>query len=466
MTASQGASGHLHCIIPLLFINLAYLIWIVPFYILSQARVEGKITKYSKAIERKVMRIAMLVGNFPVLAETAILNQITGLIDRGHEVDIYPLDDSKADTSTIHPDVHKYGLLKRSYFFARIPENSFLYYLKFLSRWFVHWYKNPGKAFRYLKVFQFGNRRKLLEEGYAMLPLLDKKPYDIIHCQFGPLGLRVQEYRHFPLFKEGKLIVSMRGYDMSRYVQVKGQDIYKPIFEQADLFLPVCDYFKQRMIQLGCDEQKIMVHHSGINCQRFTYRTRSFDPGGQVRLITTGRLVEKKGMEYAIRAVAKISQTYPNIVYTIIGDGPLKSELDRLVEELMVTERVHLVGQKHHDEVAEILGKSHIFLAPSVTAVDGNQEGIPNALKEAMAMGLVVLSTRHSGIPELIEEEKTGYLVPERDVDSIAQKLIFIIEHPDQWAQLGRSSRDFVMKHFDMNKLNDELVEIYQQLLK
>lgn len=154
-----------------------------------------------------------------------------------------------------------------------------------------------------------------------------------------------------------------------------------------------------------------------------------------------------------------------NIEYNVIGDGPLRESLQQLIQDLNVGHIVKLLGWKQHQEIVEILDNSHIFLAPSVTAKGGDQEGTPNVLKEAMAMGLPVISTPHGGIPELIEDGISGFLVPERDADAIAEKLSYLIEHPEVWPQMGQVGRAQVEEKYDMNKLNDELVEIYQQLL-
>lgn len=113
----------------------------------------------------------------------------------------------------------------------------------------------------------------------------------------------------------------------------------------------------------------------------------------------------------------------------------------------------------------EILNNAHLFIAPSVTAKDGNQDAPINVLKEAMAMGLPAISTDHGGIPELVEDGVSGFLVPERDVDALVEKLGYLIEHPEIWTEMGRAGRAYVEAHYDLNKLNDQLVAIYRQVL-
>ncbi len=126
---------------------------------------------------------------------------------------------------------------------------------------------------------------------------------------------------------------------------------------------------------------------------------------------------------------------------------------------------VKLHGWKNQKEIIEILDVCHIFIAPSVTGVDGNQDAPVNTLKEAMAMGLPVISTFHGGIPELVEDGKSGFLVPEKDADAIASKLTYLLEHPETWKQMGKIGRSRVEEKYDMNKLNDELVEVYQKVV-
>ncbi|MEL6164852.1 MAG: glycosyltransferase, partial [Cyanobacteria bacterium J06628_3] len=188
------------------------------------------------------------------------------------------------------------------------------------------------------------------------------------------------------------------------------------------------------------------------------------DASGLISIATTGRLVEKKGIEYAIRAIAEVAQVHPNVEFNIIGDGELKQRFLQVIQELNIGDKVHLKGWRNQKEIISILDETHIFVAPSVTASDGNQDAPVNTLKEAMAMGLPVIGTFHGGIPELVEDGVSGFLVPERDEKAIAQKLIYLIEHPEIWKEMGLSGRKKVETHYDTDKLNSELVEIYQQV--
>lgn len=410
------------------------------------------------------MRVLFIVGSFPALSETFILNQITGLIDCGHEVDIYALKGKPKNNCKVHLDVEKYQLLDRTYYAPKRAKNLWLRMLQASNLLLVNSCKNPLAMLRSLSLFKYKQQLKPLEWFHFMIPFLGKQAYDIIHCQFGVYALKGMVLRDIGAIK-GKLVTSFRGFDISWYVQEYGEQVYNELFKKGDFFLSNCEHFRQRVINLGCDEKKIFVLGSGIDCQRFFFKPRFPASDGKVRIVTTGRLVEKKGIAYSIRAVAKLAKTHPNIEYNIVGDGPLKTEFQNLIEELNVSDQIKLLGWKNQQELIEILDKSHIFVATSVTAEDGNQDAPVNTLKEAMAMGLPVIGTRHGGIPELIEDGVSGFLVPERDVEALAKKIADLSEHPEVWQKMGQAGRAYVKRYYDTNKLNDQLVQIYQQLL-
>ncbi|MBE9004672.1 glycosyltransferase [Fortiea sp. LEGE XX443] len=410
------------------------------------------------------MKIAFFVAHFPILSEPFILNQIAGAIEHGHEVDIYSLDGKPQDISNVHPLVNQYQLINHTIYAATRPKHELWRWIKGLFLLGINFYKNPSVCLQLLNTSRYVSQAKSLKMLYRALPFLEKKSYDIIHCQFSTLGVFGVWFRQLGLI-EGKLISTFRGSDISKFLPKWGEKVYQELFQETDFFLANCEFFKDKAVALGCEPNKIHVHGSGIDCSKFFFKERHLFDDGVIRIVTTGRLVEKKGIEYVIRAIAQVVRIYPNLEYNIIGDGELKEHFEKLITDLNLGNVVKLLGWKQQKEIVEILDKCHIFVAPSVTVKDGNQDAPVNTLKEAMAMGLPVISTKHGGIPELVEDGVSGFLVPERDADAIAHKLTYLIEHPELWVNMGKAGRARVEEKYDMHKLNDELVEIYQQVL-
>ncbi len=379
----------------------------------------------------------------------------------GHDVDIFVSASVNKDLK-VHPDVKTYKLLDRTYY-QKMPTNKFLRFFSALGLIVTDFHKNPMVLLRSLNVFKYGKDAFSLRNLYYVLPFLDKD-YDIIYCHFGPNG----NYGVFlkDLGMRGKLVTTFHAYDLTSYVKKEGPHVYNHLFQKGDLFLAVSEIGKGKLVDIGCGENKILVHHMGVDIERFEFKERSRSHDAPIKVLTIGRLVEKKGINYAIKAVGLLIKKGYDLIYIIAGNGPLKSELDGLILQLGARGRIKIIGSVEQTVVKALMMDSDFFLLPSVTGSNGDQEGIPVTLMEAMATGMPVISTYHSGIPELVENGKSGFLVPERDVDALTDRLIYLIEHPELWPKMGREGREFVKKYYDIRKLNIKLETIYQSLLE
>ncbi len=411
------------------------------------------------------MRIAFFVSAFPVVSETFIVNQITGLIDRGHEVDIFARSVRSLDV--VHPEIEEYRLLDRVFCLNAVPDGTWSRFVHSVSLGWRLCRSGRIEAWKQLLRILFSSSKGLLLTRSGQLALLcrqlEQGSYDIVHAQYGTLGRRL-----IPLKTAGILparhVTSFRGHDVTQH-GTRGSGFYEELFARGDLFLPVSESLKRKIVSQGCKEEKIHVLHSGINCGRFRFRARTLPEGETARILTVARLVEMKGVAYGVEAVARLLQSGRKIQYQIAGDGVLRGELEQLIEKLGMRENIRLLGWKDHDELARLMEQAHILLTPSVTAANGEQEGIPNVAKEAMAMGIPVVSTYHSGIPELVEDGVSGYLAAERDVDALADSLARLLDHPERWPQMGRAGRKKVEEEFDMERLNDQLEALYRSLI-
>ncbi len=406
------------------------------------------------------MRVAQLIGVFPKLSETFILNQLSGLLDRGVEVDIFGM--AVGDLSTLHPTVTRYRLLERSRYLS-VPKNRAARLFKAGRQFLKPYAWHPG-ALDALNARKHGREAFNLERLYTVLSFLKEKPYDILHCQFGALGLIGLELKRQGVFR-GKLVTSFRGADLTSSLRER-PGLYRELVREGDLFLPVSDLFKAKLLAEGCEEAKIRVLRSGIDLTRFAFKPRGRGESEATRLLFIGRLEPKKGVLFAALAVAEVLKQGRRLEFDIVGDGLLRQPLEAFIRSQGVGAQVRLHGAQSQERVLEHLEQAHLLIAPSITSPSGDQEGIPNTLKEGMAVGLPVLSTFHSGIPELVEDGVSGYLAPENDVAALSEKLLRLVDEPERWAAMGRAGRAKVEADYDLERLNDELVRLYAGLVE
>lgn len=405
------------------------------------------------------MRIAIVVNKFPTITETFVLYQITGLIERGHDVTIFAMHKQLPEKQ--HSDVLKYKLLERTVYIDECPKN-FLDRVVFILQ---RMWRKPGLIgvlIRASNVFKYRGLSLYLYLHVLGSVLYQYRSFDIIHCQFGtyaPLLLKLKAIRAI----EGKLITSFRGVDISKKLAQNG-DMYKEVFSRGAFFLPVCSHFKDILVKHGCDELKTHVLYSGIQTRKLEFKIKSSfnDP---VQLLSVGRLVKKKGFEYTIRAINEIITQGISVQYRIVGQGVEYDSLSKTVATLQLEQYVTFIGWKNHSDVINLMHESDIFIAPSMTTDDGDKEGIPNVLKEAMAVGLPVITTNHSGIPELVIDNETGFIVPEGNYKEIGLRIQHILNNPNTVYAVRKNARRKVESEFDTEVLNDTLVNIYSSVL-
>ena len=366
------------------------------------------------------MKITYIVGTFPKLSETFVLNQITGLIDRGHEIEILSI--SKSNENTIHEDVDRYNLLPKTQYIVRNQTS-------------------------------FGV--ELNEKLVSSLILTD-----LIHAHFAAeptdLALKISRMLEIPF------VFTAHAYDI--YMR-PATDKLREKFERADSVITISNYNKQYLLDLlGEDlKEKIDVIRCGINSDKFRYVKR-----GQkdlVKILTVGRFVEKKGMIQAIETVYEVIKEYQNTELRIIGDGPLKDDIVKKIASLNLNDKVVLLGPQSQATVLKEMEESDIFLLHSITAENGDREGIPVVLMEAQATGLPVVSTLHSGIPEVVIDGKTGFLVPERDISAMSDKVKELIRNPELRIAMGKEGRQYIERNNNQREEIDRLEELFKTLI-
>jgi colanic acid/amylovoran biosynthesis glycosyltransferase len=296
-----------------------------------------------------------------------------------------------------------------------------------------------------------------------LLHVLSETRARLLHIYFGHIAVHL-----LPLIRAWKhpLIVSFHGADVM-------VDMDKPAYREATLqmldavtlVLVRSESLRRALVDLGCDPKKIEIQRTGIPLEEFPFRERAIPKNGEWQFVQAGRLIEKKGLPVTLRTFSTFLKQHPNATLKIAGEGPLLPELQNFARELGVTNRVSFTGFVSQEQLREIYYGSHIFLHPSQTGLDGNQEGIPNSMLEAMATGLPVFATKHGGIPEAIENGVSGVLVPERDDEALAQALLNAAQDPDFLSRIGHAGAEAVQKNFDLSTQAQRLEEIYLDLL-
>jgi colanic acid/amylovoran biosynthesis glycosyltransferase len=237
------------------------------------------------------------------------------------------------------------------------------------------------------------------------------------------------------------------------------------LFGVVPLVLARSQSLADRLVQFGCPPEKLRINRTGVPLKEFPLVERQPPAGGRWRLMQACRLIPKKGVATSLRAFAIFKKDYPNAEFFIAGKGPLQPELEMLAAGLGVLRDVHFVGFLSPAKLMELYASSHLFLHPSETPPDENQEGIPNSILEAMATGLPIFATQHGGIPEAVEHGRTGLLVPEEDHVGLARAMREITNSPRVLREMGLIAREEVVQHFEQEAQIQLLESYYEEAI-
>ena len=406
------------------------------------------------------MKVGFFLLKFPLSSETFVLNQITAFIDMGFEVEIVALQ--KGDTQNTHAAWTKYNLAARTRWLQDEPTGKVAKLRHRASQTLrgIH-RKNTWQALN-LKRYGAESRNLILSAicGQVVTPL----HADVFIAHFGPAGVTAAKLRELGVIR-GKIATIFHGIDISsREVLNHYTPEYQQLFRRGDLMLPISDLWAGRLQKMGCPREKIAVSRMGVDMTRFSPRPVKA-PATPLEIISVARLTEKKGLHVAIEACRQLKEQGVAFRYRILGIGPWERRLRTLIEQYQLEDVVEMPGFKPSHEVKAILDDADVFLLPSVTGADGDMEGIPVALMEAMAVGIPVVSTLHSGIPELVEADKSGWLVPENDARALAQRLAAFSQlDTDELAPVIKRAREKVEHDFNQQVINRELASLLQAL--
>ncbi len=379
------------------------------------------------------LKVGFRVGQYPCLSETFIAAQIAALTQSGSHISIHADQLGPAGT----PEA-------RHTLAAAKPRGLPTAWLHAITPW------------RIREAWLAATQRRWAQQQ------------EVIVCNFGWFGASLARALGgcptAPPF-----VTIFHGDDVSRSLQQGNEGIYEELFASGNLLLTVSELWRSRLLSLGAPEERVRIHHMGVNLAEHPFAPKMGDERRpSFRIVHVARLVEKKGTEYLLRAIARLrgSADLPSLELDIIGSGPLEAKLRQLSEEFGLADVVHFLGPLPHDGVRRQLATADLFVLPSVTAADGDMEGIPVVLMEAMATGLPVVSTRHSGIPELVRHEHSGLLADERDEEELFHQIHRIMQDSQLRRHLVTNARQTIEREFDQQRQNQALAEILLELAR
>jgi colanic acid/amylovoran biosynthesis glycosyltransferase len=293
--------------------------------------------------------------------------------------------------------------------------------------------------------------------------VLDETEAQLLHIYFGHIAVHL-----LPLILHWRnpTVVSFHGADvLVELDKPHYRAATREMLAAARLVLVRSASLARALRELGCPHEKIRLQRTGIPLADIPFRERQWPDDGAWRFLQAGRLIEKKGFQTSLRAFAAFQQKHPAAAFTIAGEGPMRHDLQKLARELGVAEQIRFAGFLSQAQLREEFFQSHIFLHPSELGEDGNQEGVPNAMLEAMASGMPVFATKHGGIPEAIDEGVSGILVEERDHGTLAEALLDWTERPEALHRLAEAGARAVAANFEQGTQARVLEDLYFEAL-
>lgn len=393
------------------------------------------------------MKVAYVLGIFPKLSESFIINEIVELLKRGHDIQIFSYHLPK---DYIRHEVFKeYSLLERTHYFSfkGLFQINLIYFLKYFLTGLV------------MDLLDFKVSARILEfnlKAAYFAAVIRNSRVDLLHSHFtttGSLSKRLSEFLGIPY------LLTAHAFDI--YMSQKNE--LRNVMEDARSIITISEYNKNYLQQDIGIKNRIEVVRCGIDIEKFNPAFRSY-PDNKIKMLTVTRLVEKKGLEYLIKAIPIVLTEIKDIDLTIVGSGPLENHLKQVAKDLSVEEYINFRGGVSDSELKHYYENADMFILPCVIAGNGDRDGIPVAIMEAMAMELPIISTMVSGIPELVADGISGILVPQRDEAAIAVAILKLSKDKDLRHRMGENGRKIINKKYNIVSESKKLVNIYNSM--
>lgn len=406
------------------------------------------------------MKIVYFLERFPVLSETFIRQEMLGLLQQGVSVRVVTV--ACSEQSNCVDLAHEHPLLARCEVDV-IGEQDLAYSKGRVLRWLLDPYSQGAFKQRWDNLNAKHYRTKLLYKIFSGPKRIAADEIVITH--FGGAGVMAAQLKQFG-YIQGPLVSVLHAYELTKFSALKDlTPHYHKLFTQADKVLSVCRFMQDKIMSLGCAREKVDVMHMGVNIEQLAQLAEHHKmDAGILSVLFVGRLTKKKGIVDALEALAKVANRV-NFHFDIVGAGELEQSCESSIRELELVDKVTLHGALAHHKTLQLMTQTDVLLLPSRTADNGDMEGVPVVLMEAMAMKKVVLSSFHSGIDELVDDGENGFLVAEGDIEGFSLKIEQIGNlTPDMRLDIGRKALAKVSQFFNQGKQSRALVELLREL--
>lgn len=408
----------------------------------------------------KKLNVLFILGKFPVVSQTFIINQIIDLINNGHNVCIYS---TSKGHKYIQDRVIQYKLLE-STVFVENPKTTTKRVLNLFS--FLLRTRN-FRIFNSLNFFKY-KRAALTLNLFGKISAFEniKGDFDIAHIHFG------YNYKLFTLAQKcgylsfTKPIVTFHGFDMDVKDLAYNKQYYKELFEKNILLTTNNEYAKQQILKIHSGYKNIKILPVGLDTEYFTPK-KVYKLDNKFNVLFCGRLIEWKGALELIEIANEIinKRFYSNVCFHIIGDGAEKNQVKELIAKYKLAEYVKLYGARIQKEIFNTMEKMDVFISPGKT-VRGRAETQGLVIQEAQAMELPVIVTTAGGMKYGVLDNVTGFVIEERNIQEMTNKLEFFINNPEIRKEMAKASRRYVVDNFDSRFLGDKLLNIYKEVIK
>jgi glycosyltransferase involved in cell wall biosynthesis len=397
-------------------------------------------------------KVAYILKMFPRFSETFILSEILELERQGMALRIFSL--KLPNDGRFHADVaHVKAPVT---YLPPVAVASFRDYLA------PHWRVFGWNPRRYLSILwrtirrrRWGALKRFMQAGY-IAPQLRDAGITHVHAHFASSATSVALYLHQLI----GLSYSFTAHAKDIYIDGVAQDVLQRKLDSASFIVTVSDYNRAHLASIA-PQAKIVRIYNGLDLRRFS--PNGTHPETVPFVLAVGRLVEKKGFDVLVRACAILKSQRVPFQCRIIGTGALEHPLRALIAELNLDDLIELPGPMPREALITLYPRASVVVAPCVIGSDGNRDGLPTVLIEAMALGVPVISTDVTGIPELVQHERTGSIVPQNDPVALAAAIRTSLEQRTHAMEMAREGRCLVERRFDLRRNVTELRSLLEK---